>query len=397
MEEIMLPKTTEVLIVGAGPTGLALAIALRQAGIDHLIVDKLPQGQNTSRAAVIHAHTLEQLKALGVSDQLAALGLKLDRFAIRDRDRPLVQLHFNALPSDYAYLLMLPQDATEGVLADRLRAVGGMVHRGLTATAIAQDGDGVTVRLASDEGDSEVRARYVVGGDGMHSVVREAAGIAFDGDAYAHSFVLADVHMDWALGREEVSLFFSPAGLVVVAPLPNGTFRIVATLDQAPEHPAVADIQRLIDERGPAGTRNVVTDVVWSSRFRIHHRVAAVYRQGRLLLMGDAAHVHSPAGGQGMNTGLVDAVVLGRLLADVVQGRRPAAALDDYDRLRHPAAAHVLSLAGRLTALATTRSTLRRAIRNAVLSLVNAMPGARRRLVMNLSGLSRRAYAALPG
>src|SRR5262245_1514213 len=138
MEEAMLPKTTDVLIVGAGPTGLALAIALRQAGIDHLIVDKLAQGQNTSRAAVIHAHTLEQLKALGVSDQRAAAGLKLDRFAIRDRDRPLVQLHFNALPSEYAYLLMLPQDATEGVLADRLRAIGGTVHRGLTATAIAQ-------------------------------------------------------------------------------------------------------------------------------------------------------------------------------------------------------------------------------------------------------------------
>ena len=124
--------------------------------------------------------------------------------------------------------------------------------------------------------------------------------------------MLADVEMDWPLGRDEVSLFFSPAGLVVVAPLPGGTFRIVATLEGAPEHPDVADVQAIVDARGPAAVRAQVRSVVWGSRFRVHHRLAKAYRRGRLLLMGDAAHVHSPAGGQGMNTGLVDAVVLGR-------------------------------------------------------------------------------------
>ncbi len=135
--------------------------------------------------------------------------------------------------------------------------------------------------------------------------------LRFEGTAYGQSFVLADVRMEWPLGQTEVSLCFSPAGLVVVAPLPDGSFRIVATMDEAPETPSLADIQKLLDERGPQASRARIKHVVWSSRFRVHHRLASSYRDGRILLMGDAAHVHSPAGGQGMNTGLVDAVVLG--------------------------------------------------------------------------------------
>ena len=314
---------TDVLIVGAGPTGTALAIALQQAGVAHLLIDKLEQGQNTSRAAVIHAHTLEMLEELGVSGELAERGMKLANFVIRDRNRPLVQLRFDQLPSAYRYLLMLPQNETEKVFADRLAALGGSIHRGVTATAATQDAEGARVTLQTPKGETSVKARYVVGGDGMHSIVRSAAGIEFEGGTYGESFVLADVRMQWSLGASEVSLFFSPAGVVVVAPLPDGTFRIVATLDNAPEQPGIADIQALLDARGPTTGQNRIEEVVWSSRFRVHHRVAKSYSAGKFILMGDAAHVHSPAGGQGMNTGIVDAVVLGRLLADVVKGKRP--------------------------------------------------------------------------
>ena len=388
----MLPTVTDVLIVGGGPTGLALAISLQKAGIDHLLIDKLPHGQNTSRAAVVHAHTLEMLDGLGVSEVLIREGLPLAKFAIRDRDRPLVQLRFDALPSAYRCLLMIPQDVTERVLAERLTSLGGTIHRGVAATAVAQDGKEARITLATSADAHAVRAKYVVGADGMHSVVRAAAGIAFKGSTYEESFVLADVKMRWSLGTDEVSLFFSPAGLVVVAPLPSGQFRIVATLDDAPERPGTNDIQRLIDARGPQGVANHIDEVVWSSRFRLHHRVADSYRNGRLLLMGDAAHVHSPAGGQGMNTGLVDAVVLGRLLVDVLLYGKPEAALDDYSRLRRPAAAEVLELAGRLTGMATTRSAPRRLIRNALLRTMDTLPPAKNRLIMNLSGLSRKRF-----
>lgn len=389
----MLPTTTDVLIVGAGPTGLALAISLQKAGIDHLLIDKLPHGQSTSRAAVVHAHTLEMLEGLDVSEALIRAGLPLAKFAIRDRDRSLIELRFDALPSPYQFLLMIPQDVTERILTERLTALGGTIHRGVAATAVAPDGIGARATLATTTGEQTVHAKYIVGADGMHSVVRAAAGIAFDGSTYEGSFVLADVKMRWSLGAGEVSLFLSPAGLVVVAPLPSGQFRIVATLDDAPERPGVEDAQHLIDTRGPRGATNRIEEVVWSSRFRLHHRVVDSYRSGCLLLMGDAAHVHSPAGGQGMNTGLVDAVVLGRLLVDVLRGGKPEALLDDYSLLRRPAAAEVLGLADRLTRMATIRSAPRRAIRNALLRTMDHLPPVKSRLIMNLSGLARKRFA----
>jgi 2-polyprenyl-6-methoxyphenol hydroxylase-like FAD-dependent oxidoreductase len=391
----MLRPTTDVLIIGAGPTGLALGIALQRAGIDYILIDKLPSGLNTSRAAVIHAHTLEMLDELGVSTPLANEGLKLTTFSIRDRDRTLVQLRFDGLATPHPYLLMLAQDVTERVLTDRLIALGGAIHRGVSANEVRQDENGAHVLLMSAAGTHSITARYVVGGDGMQSIVRAAAGAEFEGAAYGESFVLADVSMDWSHGRDEVMLFFSPAGLVVVAPLPNGTFRIVATLESAPEHPDIADIQALIDSRGPTTGQARVTDVVWSSRFRVHHRLVRSYRKERLFLMGDAAHVHSPAGGQGMNTGLVDACVLGRLLASVIAGKQPESMLDQYETLRRPAAEKVLGLAGRLTSMATMHNPAKRQLRNVVLSLINGLPFASHRVSMNLSGLSRRQHVQI--
>jgi 2-polyprenyl-6-methoxyphenol hydroxylase-like FAD-dependent oxidoreductase len=391
----MLPSTTDVLIVGAGPTGLALAVSLQQAGIEHVLIDKLAAGQNTSRAAVIHAHTLDMLDGLGVSARLAAEGLKLTTFTIRDRDRRLLQVSFDRLPTRHPYLLMLPQDATERILTDRLVALGGRIHRGVTATRLTQRATSVEATCDSKDGEQAIVARLAVGADGMHSIVRAAIGAEFTGGTYEESFVLADVRMNWSHGRDEVQLFFSPAGLVVIAPLPGGAFRMVATLDDAPEHPAAADIQALIDARGPTGGTADVTQVVWSSRFRIHHRLANSYRDGRLFLIGDAAHVHSPAGGQGMNTGLVDACVLGRLIAQAISGKPSESGLDRYQRLRRPAAEQVLGLAGRLTSLATMKNPVKRRVRNVVFSLLNHLSPAKRTLAMNLSGLSRQQFAAI--
>ena len=313
---------TEILIIGAGPTGMALSIALHQAGVDHLLVDRLSEGQNTSRAGVIHAQTLDSLATLGVTDELVARGLKVGNFTVRDRDEALVRLRFDTLPSRHPYLLMLPQNMTEEVLAARIATLGGVIHRGVTATRVEQDGTGARVTVNGPDGEQVISARYVVGADGMHSIVRQATGIGFEGGTYEDSFVLADVRLEWPLGQDEVSLFFSPAGLVVVAPLPDGSYRFVATMDDAPEQLSKADIQAVLDARGPEASKATVLDVIWSSRFRLHHRLAKSYRSGRLILMGDAAHVHSPAGGQGMNTGLIDAVVLGEILAGIVRPRQ---------------------------------------------------------------------------
>ncbi|MEV4377466.1 FAD-dependent oxidoreductase [Streptosporangium sp. NPDC049644] len=297
----MLPETTDVLVVGAGPTGLTVAVSLAGRGFDVTVVDDQAAGDNTSRAAVVHARTLEVLEDLGISGRLTALGIHARRFTIRDRDRTLVPVDFDRLPTRYPYTLMISQAVTERVLLERLAELGGRVARPYRLESLTQDAEGVTAVLS---GGSTVTARYLVGADGMHSTVREQAGIEFEGGQYAESFSLADVRLTGGVPDDEVVLYFSPAGLVVVAPLPDGTHRIVSTVDEAPRDPDVAFVQGLLDSRGPRRERAVVGEVVWGTRFRVHHRVAGTFRAGRVLLAGDAAHVHSPAGGQGMNIGI---------------------------------------------------------------------------------------------
>jgi 2-polyprenyl-6-methoxyphenol hydroxylase-like FAD-dependent oxidoreductase len=372
-----LPDIAEVAIVGAGPTGLALAASLVDRGMDVVLLDKAAEGANTSRAAVVHARTLEVLEPLGVTGDLVERGVIVPTFTVRDRDRTLMKVDFGGLPTAYPYTLMVPQSVTEEVLLRRLRALGGEVHRGHEVTAVTGDAEGATVRLADG---AEVRARYVVGTDGMHSVVRDQAGIGFTGDAYAQSFILADVHLEWGLPDDEVQLFFSPDGLVVVAPLPEGRHRIVATVDDAPEHPDVTDVEDLLSARGPQAERARVRDVVWSSRFRVHHRIADRYRAGRIFLAGDAAHVHSPAGGQGMNTGIQDSVDLGGRLADGTE--------DGYEDARRPVAAGVVAMTDRMTRTATADGAAARAVRNTLLTVVGHNAAVRRRLAMRLSELA---------
>jgi 2-polyprenyl-6-methoxyphenol hydroxylase-like FAD-dependent oxidoreductase len=392
----MVPFETDVLIVGAGPTGLALACALQQAGIDHVLVDERAEGTGTSRAAVIHAHTLEALEAIGVVETLSEQGLALRQFIARDRDAALLSIGFADLPSRHRHILMVPQSTTERVLTERLIALGGRIYRGVAAAAVERHGDGAAARLSVDGKMQAIRARYVVGADGMHSIVRQAAGIGFRGEAYAESFILADVRMAWPLGRDEVSLFFSADGLVVVAPLPDGSFRVVATLDQAPEVPTIQDVQQLLNRRGPAKSSCEVRELVWGSRFRVHHRLANEYRSGPFLLMGDAAHVHSPAGGQGMNAGLVDAMVLGEALKGVLCDGLPTTILNAYAETRRPAAEQVLALAGRLTRLALVRPAPLRFLRNLLLRSLNRARPFRRNIALNLSGITRRKFSQLP-
>jgi 2-polyprenyl-6-methoxyphenol hydroxylase-like FAD-dependent oxidoreductase len=395
----MLPATTDVLIVGAGPVGLATAAALARAGVDVTVVDRAPSAAHTSRAAVVHARTLEVLDRIGAAAPLVAAGIPAPRFTIRDRDRTLVPVTFAGLPTRYPYALMVPQSTTEAVLHDRLTAAGGRVVRGCEAVALTDH----TVTFAGGE---RVTARYVVAADGMHSTIRGLAGIGFGPDAPptdlsagssggrsgdssgGESFALADVKVDGGPPRDEVVLYFSRAGLLVWAPLPDGTVRIVAAVDDAPEHPDAAYVQALLDDRGPLRSRARVTDVVWGSRFRVRHRVADRFRAGPVLLAGDAGHVHSPAGGQGMNLGLKDALALADALTETLRSGSETA-LDRYAAERRPVAQSVVRFAAQLTRLATVPAPVR-PIRNALLSALAHVPAFRRRLAYRLSGLDQR-------
>jgi 2-polyprenyl-6-methoxyphenol hydroxylase-like FAD-dependent oxidoreductase len=387
---ISAPLRTDVVIAGAGPTGLALGCVLAAEGVPFVLVDRQAEGANTSRAAVIHARTLEVLEALQVTDRLCAEGLVVPRFILRDRDRALATIRFDHLPTRHPYTLMIPQYRTEAILLARLRELGGDVCRPLAVRSVRQDPGGVRVTAVGDGGVArEIRARFLVGADGMHSTVREHSGIAFTGDAYAQSFVLADVHMDWGLANDEVMLFLSPEGLVVVAPLPGGAHRVVATQDDAPEHPDLAHVQALLDTRGPTSPPARVRDIIWSSRFRVHHRLADAYRAGNILLAGDAAHVHSPAGGQGMNTGIQDGIALGQLLVRALRTGDDAV-LDDYERTRRPVAAEVVAFTDRMTRMATLRGRRQRVLRNTALRAVGRLPMVRAGLARRIAGLHRR-------
>ncbi|BCJ39067.1 pentachlorophenol monooxygenase [Actinocatenispora thailandica] len=382
-----IPRSTDALIVGAGPVGLTLATVLADAGIDAVVVDQAAEATNTSRAAVVHARTLEVLREIDLADELIAQGIVVPRFTVRERDRVLLTVEFTELPTDFPFTLLVPQDVTERVLTARLRRAGGAVHRPYRLVGLDVDAGGVRGTLATGE---TVRARYAVGCDGMHSFVRERTGIEFTGDSYPESFVLADVRLTWAEPNDQVILYFSADGVTVVAPLPGGRHRIVATVDEAPEKPSLADVQALLDARGPQANPARVDEVGWSSRFRVHHRLAARYRAGRLLLAGDAAHVHSPAGGQGMNTGIQDAVTLGHKLTAVLRDGAAETVLDEYEAQRRPVAEEVVAFTHRMTRVATVGAAPLRGVRNTALRALDWVPAVHRTMAMSLSELASR-------
>ena len=384
-----LPAETEILIVGAGPSGLALAAELRRRGKAPLIIDRQAAGANTSRACVVHARTMEVLEPLGASADLLAQGIKVPIFRIRDRDRTLLTIDFADIPSAYRFTLMCPQNRIERILLDHVERLDGTVARPCELVHCELSGAGVTAEVRRDGAAQSIRAQWLVGCDGMHSRVREQAGIGFAGAAYELSFVLADVRMQWPLTRDEVTLFYSPKGLVVVAPLPDDHFRIVATMDEAPETPSADFVQAILDARGPQTDPVRIHDVAWSSRFHIHHRVAETPRRGRILLCGDAAHVHSPAGGQGMNTGIQDSVSRAEALAKTLQDRDETR-LDAWAAARHKVATEVVALTDRMTRVATMTSPVGQALRNMAVVIAGHLPPVRDAVARRLAELDAR-------
>ena len=380
--------TVDVAIVGAGPTGLALACELRLAGIDCVVLERRVEEPNLTRAFAVHARTLELLDARGLADELVQRGIKVERVA----PVPGASLDLTELPTRYPMVLIVAQSRTELMLEARARQLGAEIVRGAEVVGLVQDADGVRLSIDDADGRRTVRASYVVGADGAHSAVRRLIGVDFVGRQYATHIMLADVRLE----RPPAETLFGAStqeGLVLFVPFGDGWFRAISWDRSREEVPLDEPItvEELRDSfRRIAGDDFGMGEPRWSTRFLSERRQAARYRVGRVFLAGDAAHVHSPVGGQGMNTGIQDAMNLGWKLAAALRGRAGPDLLDSYQAERHPVGATVLRMTDGAYQLVMSRSKVGAAARRLAIRVLLRVPPAYRRLAGLLSGIGLR-------
>ncbi|MQA83819.1 MAG: FAD-dependent oxidoreductase [Streptosporangiales bacterium] len=388
--------STDVLVVGAGPTGLALACSLLQHGVPVRVVDKAPGPATTSRANILHGRGVEVLNRLGALGDLPQRSIEPIKLATYVNGRPLITLDlldlFNVTGAQYRPMYV-SQAEIEAGLRGRLAELGGAVEWDSPLVEAEQDDSGVTATLGKEQ---TARAGWLVGCDGARSTVRKLAGIGFPGVPVIEQFLLADVHADWGHDRSGGSVYMHRDGVVLVIPMrmvgrADDLWRLMANVpaeDEAEmdEQAIIERFRRLLPER--AGVTDVrIREAAWTSVFRIHRRLADEYRRGRILLAGDAAHTHSPVGGQGMNTGFGDAENLAWKLALVARGRASEVLLDTYQVERRPLAAEVLKTTTTNTKLLVGEGPFMRFLRDRVLLPIGNLRPLQRRNVAVASQL----------
>ena len=325
---------TQVLIVGAGPTGLTAALWLKRLGVDIRIIDKGSGPGDTSRALAVQARTLEFHRQIGIVEDVLSAGVRLNRLTMRTAKGIAAELplsDFGAGVTRYAFAFALPQDIHERVLLGHLQEAGLTVERQTELVDFEDHGERVTARLRKGDETSLARVDYLVGCDGAHSAVRHGMKLGFPGGTYDQSFYVADVQGHGPVTHEGLDIVLGAYGFALIMPVrQSGSLRLIGVVPKRFEaEPRLTFDMIREDVERESGIK--VEAVNWFSSYRVHHRVADRFRKGRVFIAGDAGHIHSPAGGQGMNTGMGDAVNLAWKLAAVLQGRAALELLDSYE------------------------------------------------------------------
>jgi 2-polyprenyl-6-methoxyphenol hydroxylase-like FAD-dependent oxidoreductase len=398
-----LPATdVDVLIVGAGPTGLVAAIDALRHGLSVRIVDQNEQRSPHSKALVLHSRSLEVLDDLGCVEPVLRAGRDFRALNILEGSRALGRIEFRTLAwndAPYPMWLTIPQSETERCLEERLNALGGKVERQTTLRALREGAAGIDAELLRADGRLEsCRAAWLVGCDGARSDVRRSLGVTLEGDSSGEVFVLADVAIDSPLVDGEGYNVLSREGVLLIVPMKlPGQVRLIAHLPRArPEEIPVIDLpmlQQLVDTR--TGLRTKLSSLGWTSTFSPKHFMAKSLRVGRVFLAGDAAHIHSPVGGQGLNTGIQDAYNLMWKIALVHRGLSPTALLDTYQTERHPVGERMIRGVRRATRGLTLRAGLAQWVRNRLAALLLRFSRVRDQMGAPLGMLQLRYAASL--
>ncbi len=366
---------SDVLIVGAGPTGLVLALWLTKLGVTARIIDKTEAPGTTSRALAVHARTLELYRQLDLAEAVIENGHKVPAVNLWVRGNREARVSFEDVGAGitpYPFLHIFPQDEHEKLLIARLEAMGIAVERRTELLGFRDDGDRIVARLRRPGGEEEsCEAAYIAGCDGARSVVRETMGTGFPGGTYRQVFYVADVEADGPPIDGELHVDLDEADFLAVFPLAGmGRARLIGTVrDKRADHPEALEFQD-VSGRAVDHLRLGVDKVNWFSTYHVHHRVTEHFRKGRAFVLGDAAHIHSPAGGQGMNTGIGDAINLAWKLAMVLAGRAPDTLLDSYEPERIAFARRLVNTTDRVFTLATAEGRLADIIRTRIVPLV---------------------------
>ena len=342
-----------VLIVGAGPTGMTAAMELLRFGVPVRIVDKLLEPSTTSRALAVQARTLELFEQRGLIQEMLQIGNPAKAATIYGNGKCLGKVHLGEIKSRYNYILLISQGETERILREQLDRQGVAIERGteminfsqLESSQLGLNGGVKAVLRNRERALEELEAAYLISAEGAHSTVRHTLNLQFQGKSRRQSYALADLHLDGDLPDDELSIFTAAHGFLGVFPMGNRHFRFIATdpekHEQTDDDPTLAELQTLYDADSHIPVR--LRDLTWSSRFRINSRMLNTLREHRIFFGGDAAHVHSPAGGQGMNTGIQDMIDLSWKLAMVWQGKATPELLNTYEEERLPIIRSIVS------------------------------------------------------